>query len=198
MIKKNFNIAVLASTRGTDLQAIIDEIQSGNMPGIDLKLVLSNKKCPALERAQKHGIEAIHLNPKGKSRSEFDREMLKILREKEIDLVVLVGYMRLLSPGFVEAFPQRIINVHPSLIPKYSGKDFYDANVHQAVLDNGDQETGMTIHFVDEGLDTGDIILQKTCPVLPDDTAETLKARVQELEKKWYPEVIRRFARGEL
>lgn len=106
--------------------------------------------------------------------------------------------MRILTPYFVSKFKNRIINVHPALIPKYSGKDFYGKSVHKAVLRAGEKETGMTVHFVEEGVDTGKIILQKKCPVLPGDTPESLKERVQNLEKEWYPKVIQMFVDGKL
>ncbi|MDA1060522.1 MAG: phosphoribosylglycinamide formyltransferase [bacterium] len=190
-----FKIAVLASTKGTDLQAIIDEIQAGKMPGIELSMVISNKEhCFALERAQEQGFKTIFIDPKDKSREEYDYEIAEILEEEDIDLVVLVGYMRILSPEFVKKF--KIINVHPSLIPKFSGKDFFGQSVHQAVLASGETETGMTIHYVEEGVDTGEIILQKTCPIEESDTPETLKEKVQALEKKYYPEVIKQIAKG--
>lgn len=190
-----FKIAVLASTRGTDLQAIIDESKAGTMPGIELNVVISNKKdAYALERAQLNGFEAIYLPPKDKTREQYDQELVEELKSRRIDLVVLIGYMRLLTPAFVREFKDKIINVHPSLMPKYCGKQFYNHSVHEAVLQAGEKETGMTIHYVDEGVDTGEIILQKTCPVYEDDTVESLKERVQELEKKWYPEVIRQLA----
>lgn len=191
-------IAVLASTKGTDLQAIIDEIKAGRLKA-ELACVVSNvKNCYALERAHAQGFKTHFVDPKEKSRVEFDREMVKILEAEKIDLVVLVGYMRILTPYFIGKFRRRIINVHPALIPKYCGKDFFGNNVHEAVLKSGDKETGMTIHFVEEGVDTGPIILQKTCPVLPDDTAEILKERVQNLEKEWYPKVIQMFVEGKL
>lgn len=191
-----FRIAVLASTRGTDLQSIIDEIKAGQLKA-ELACVVSNvKNCYALERAHAHGIKTHFIDPKEKSRVEFDRELVKILESEKINLVVLVGYMRILTPYFVGKFHRRIINVHPALIPKYCGKEFFGNNVHEAVLKSGDKETGMTIHFVEEGVDTGPIILQKTCPVLPDDTPETLKERVQTLEKEWYPKVIQMFVDG--
>lgn len=191
-----FKIAVLASTRGTDLQAIIDEVKAGKMLGIDLSLVISNKKnCYALQRAKEQGFKTIFINPKNKTKEEFDQKLAEILQKYQIDLVVLVGYMRLLTPEFVRKFPKKIINVHPSLIPKYCGKKYYDKSVHEAVIANQEAETGMTIHYVDEGIDTGEIILQKTCPVLPQDTPETLKEKVQNLEKKSYPEVIRKLAK---
>ncbi len=190
-----FKIAVLASTNGTDLQAIIDEMKAGKMPGIELSVVISNKKnAYALERAATQGYEAIFVDPKDKTREQFDMEIAKILEEKQINLIVLVGYMRILSKQFVQKFPHKIINVHPALIPKFCGKNFFGSNVHQAVLEAKEKETGMTIHYVDEGCDTGEIILQKTCAVTPQDTPETLKEKVQALEKKYYPEVIRQLA----
>lgn len=192
-----FRIAVLASTKGTDLQAIIDEIQAGKMLGIELSVVISNKKnCYALRRAQEQGFEAVFVDPKEKSREEFDQEMIKVLEGHNVDLIVLVGYMRILTPKFIQKFKHRIINVHPSLIPKYCGKDFYDKGVHEAVLAAGEKQSGMTIHYVDEGVDTGEIILQKTVDIIPGETPESLKAKVQELEKKWYPEVIRELGKN--
>ena len=187
-----FKIAVLASTNGTDLQAIINEMKAGKMPGIELAKVVSNKRCYALTRAAEQGYQTQYIDPSGKSREEFDQELAKELQG--IDLICLVGYMRILTPEFIRQFPHKIINVHPALIPKYCGKEFYGASVHEAVLKNGEHESGMTIHYVDEGVDTGEIILQKRCPVLPKDNVESLKQRVQALEKKWYPEVIRRLS----
>jgi len=184
-----FKIAVIASTNGTDLQAIIDEIKAGKMPGIELSKVISNKKCYALERAKNQGYETKYIDPKGKSRKEFDMEMAAEL--EGVDLICLIGYMRILTVDFVRKFPRKIINVHPALVPKYCGKGFFGSNVHKAVVDNKDTETGMTIHYVDEGVDTGEIIIQKTCAVTSEDTADSLKNKVQALEKKWYPEVIR-------
>ncbi|MFA6918017.1 MAG: phosphoribosylglycinamide formyltransferase [Candidatus Gracilibacteria bacterium] len=190
-----FRIAVLASTKGTDLQAIIDEMKAGKMPGIELAVVVSNKAdAYALRRAKEQGYKTVFVDPKGRTREEFDLEILKILEKEKVDLIVLVGYMRILSPEFTQAFPKKIINVHPALIPKFCGKNFFGANVHEAVLKAKEKETGMTIHYVEEGVDTGEIILQKTCPVLPTDTPDTLKERVQALEKQWYPEVIRQLA----
>ncbi len=195
MIADMFKIAVLASTKGTDLQAIIDEIKAGKMPGIELSAVISNKEnCYAMQRAKEQGFKTFFVNPKNKTREEFDFEIGDILEREKIDLIVLVGYMRILTPAFVRKFPKRIINVHPALIPKFCGPKFFGSNVHEAVLTAGEKETGMTIHYVDEGVDTGEIILQKTCPVSPDDTPETLKTKVQALEKKWYPEVVRKIA----
>lgn len=188
-----FKIAVLASTRGTDLQAIIDEMKAGNMPNIKLALVAGNKEnAYALQRAKEQGCKTLFIDPKNKSREEYDAQLATHL--ENIDLIVLVGYMRILSQSFVKKFHKKIINIHPSLIPKYCGKEFFGSKVFEAAIESGDKETGMTIHYVDEGVDTGEIILQKTCPILPSDTPETLKERVQDLEKKYYPEVIRDLA----
>ncbi len=190
-----FRIAVLASTKGTDLQAIIDEMKAGKMPNIELAVVISDKQnCYALERAKAQGFKTLFINPKNKSREQFDSELAQALEDEQIDLIVLVGFMRILSSSFVQKFHHKIINVHPALLPKFGGPSFFGANVHEAVLRAGESETGMTIHYVEEDVDTGEIILQKTCPVLPNDTPDTLKTRVQELEKKWYPEVIRTIA----
>lgn len=191
-----FRIGVLASTKGTDLQAIIDEMKAGKMEGIELAVVVSNKKdAYALERAKSQGYKAIFLDPKDLTREEFDEKVADILEENKVDLVILVGYMRILSTEFVKRFKHKIINVHPALIPKFSGKNFFGANVHESVLAAGEKETGMTIHYVDEEVDSGEIIVQKKCEVLPTDTPETLKERVQALEKKWYPEIIRQLAK---
>ncbi len=191
-----FKVGVLASTKGTDLQAIIDEMKAGKMEGIELTVVIGNKKYSyALERAKSQGYKSIFIDPKNLTREEFDKKVGDILEENKVDLVVLVGYMRILSTEFVKRFKHRIINIHPALIPKFSGENFFGANVHEAVLNAGEEETGMTIHYVDENVDTGEIILQKKCEVLPTDTPQTLKERVQELEKKWYPEIIRRLAK---
>lgn len=194
-----FRIGVLASTKGTDLQAIIDEMKAGKMPGIELAVVASNKKNAfALERARAHGYPAVFVDPKGETPEEYDTDLADVLKEYGVDLVVLIGYMRILTPQFVRRFPRKIINVHPALMPKFSGEGFYGANVHEEVLKAGEKETGCTIHFVDEGVDTGEIIIQKKVAVEPTDTAETLKTKVQALEKQWYPEIIRRFAEGKI
>ncbi|OGJ42008.1 phosphoribosylglycinamide formyltransferase, partial [Candidatus Peregrinibacteria bacterium RIFCSPLOWO2_01_FULL_39_12] len=152
------------------------------------------KNCYALQRAKEQGYKTVFINPKNRTKEQFDQKMAEILGKAGVDLIVIVGYMRILTRKFVGTFKNKIINVHPALIPKYCGKDFFGKNVHEAVLAAKEHETGMTIHYVEEGVDTGKIILQKKCPVLPNDTVETLKERVQTLEKKWYPEVIRRLA----
>ena len=191
-----FKIIVLASTRGTDLQAIIDEIKAAKMPGIELSAVISNKKdCYALERAKEQGFETYFVSQKGKTREEFDKEMAGIIKEKQADLIVLVGYMRILSSWFVKEFKNKIINIHPAIdIKKYGGAGFFGGNVHEAVLKAGEKETGCTIHYVTEDVDTGPIIAQAKVKITPDDTVDTLKEKVQEEEKKLYPEVIRKLS----
>lgn len=191
------NICVLASTNGTDLQAIIDEKVAGKLENIEISFVLSNKTdCVAVEKAKNAQIPVVFIpeidkNGEKVPRENYDRAIDTVCRQYKIDLIVLVGWMRILSPWFVKQWPKKIINIHPSLLPKYPGMDL---DVHEAVLEAGEKETGMTIHFVDEGVDTGEIILQKTLKIEPSDTPESLKKKVQDLEKKWYPEVIRQLA----
>jgi phosphoribosylglycinamide formyltransferase-1 len=187
------NICILASTKGTVLQSIIDEMKAGKMPGIELKFVLVDREdCGAAEKARKEGIPLVYLRPtlEGKKleREVYDRHLAQICEQYAVDLIVLAGWMRILSPEFVRKYPKKIINIHPSLLPKYPGMDL---NVHKEVLEHGEKESGMTIHFVDEGVDTGEIILQKSVSVQEGETPESLKMKVQDLEKQWYPEVIR-------
>ena len=195
-----FKIAVLASTNGTDLQAIIDEMKEGKMEGIELSVVISNReKAYALERAREQGYEAVFVDPEGKTREEFDHEIAVILKEKDVDLICLIGYMRILSSWFVKEFEGRIINVHPAInMEKYAGPGAMNLNVHKAVIENGEKESGCTIHYVTEGVDEGPIIAQADVVVEPGETPESLKDKVQAQEKLLYPEVIRRFARGEV
>lgn len=194
-----YKIGVLASTKGTDLQAIIDEINDGKMPGIEIAIVLSNKEdAYVLERSRLQGVKAYFVDPKGKTREEYDQELAEILKEHNVDLICLIGFMRILSSSFVEQFPRRIINVHPALMPKFCGPGFFGSNVHMEVLKAGEKETGCTIHFIDEGVDEGEIIVQEKVTVDESDTAETLNEKVQSLEKRLYPEIIRDFASGKI
>ncbi|MBU0731453.1 phosphoribosylglycinamide formyltransferase [Patescibacteria group bacterium] len=187
---KPINIAVLGSTRGTDLQAIIDA-------KIPVKIIISNKKDAfILERAEKAGIPALFISQKDKSREEFDEEVMKVLEENNIDLVLLIGYMRFLSKPFVDKYENKIMNVHPSLLPKFAGG--MDANVHQEVLDAGEKETGATIHFVDEGADTGPIVLQEKVAIADGETVDSLKEKVQKLEGEMFIKAIDLFADGKI
>lgn len=181
-------LAVLGSTRGTDMQAIIDAIGAG-MLNARIEVVISNKSdAYILERAKRHNIPASCLDPKGLDREEYDTRLSTMLEQYCPDLILLIGYMKILSSGFVQQWKGKIWNVHPSLLPKFAGG--MDLNVHQAVLDAGETETGCTIHEVDEGVDSGKIILQKSCAVEPTDTADTLKAKVQKLEGEAFVEAL--------
>jgi len=191
------NIAVLGSTRGTDLQAVIDAIESGKLTDVKISAVISNKQdAYILERAKKHNLKAIFIDQKGKTREEFDKEVMKILDRENIGLVLLIGYMRFISKEFVDRWRNKIMNVHPSLLPKFAGG--MDKNVHKSVLDAGEKETGMTIHFVDEGADTGPVILQKKCSIGPDETVDSLKEKVQQLEGDGFIEAIKLFRDNKL
>lgn len=173
-------LAILGSTRGTNLSAIADAISRRKL-NAEIDIVISNKPDSGiLERAREHRLRAQFIDSSGLSREDFDARVSSVLRENKIDLVVLVGYMRILSAPFVREWQNKIINVHPSLLPAFGGK--MDLDVHQAVLDAGVAETGCTVHVVTEDVDAGPILLQKTCAVLPGDSAEALKARVQQLE----------------
>lgn len=187
-----FKLGVLASGNGTDLSAIYQEMDEGKMPGIEVAIVISNREdAPVLEKARARNIKAVFVDPKGKSKEEYDEELVRLMKEAGVDLVCLIGYMKILTPTFVRAFPRHIINVHPSLLPKYGGNGWYGMKVHEAVLANGEKESGMTIHYVDIGVDSGAMILQEKVAIEPGETPETLRAKVLELEKKAYPEAVR-------
>ena len=181
-------LGVLGSTNGTDLQAILDSVASGELNG-EVSVVLSNQKnAYILERAKNHNVPTVFLSHKEKSRKEFDDEMTAILKEHAVDLVLLIGFMRILSEKFCQEWKDRLLNVHPSLLPKYAGG--MDTNVHEGVLKNGDSETGCTIHFVTDEVDAGPILIQKKCNVEPDETVNTLKTKVQKLEGVAFIEAI--------
>lgn len=188
-------IAVLASGNGSNLQAILDAIDSGEIHGGAVTLVVSDKKnAYALERARIKGIQTKHQSAQRYlSREEYDRDLVTYLEEQEIDLVVLAGFMRILSPYFVLAFNHRILNIHPSLLPAFPG-----GHGVKDALDYGVKVSGCTVHFVDEGMDTGPIILQEAVPVQEEDTAESLHLRIHALEYKLYPRAIDLWVRGKL
>lgn len=179
-------IGVLVSGGGTNLQAVMDAMDAGLITGAEIAVVISNNAgAYALERAKSKGIEALVVSPKDyNSREEFHEALLSALRERNLDLLVLAGYLVAIPPSIVQAFPMKIINIHPSLIPSFCGKGYYGLKVHEGVLKRGVKVTGATVHFVDEGTDTGPIILQKAVEVLPDDTPKTLQRRVME-EAEW-------------
>lgn len=184
------NIGVLISGGGTNLQAIIDETKAGGINGT-VKVVISNKEdAYGLKRARLNNIEAVY---------ETDEEkIIKILKENNVDLIVLAGYLKIITPKFVDEFRNKIINIHPSLIPSFCGKGYYGEKVHQGVIDYGAKVTGATVHFVDEGADTGAIIMQETVEVKQDDTAELLAKRVLEVEHKILKRSIKLFCENKL
>ncbi|MFC1599401.1 phosphoribosylglycinamide formyltransferase [Patescibacteria group bacterium] len=194
-----YKIAVLASTNGTDLQAIIDEMKEGKMEGVELVLVASNKEdCGAIKKAKDNGIDTF-TKTQHDSLDKFEIALAQILKQKGVDLICLIGYMRILSSRFVQEFEGQIINVHPALnMKKYAGPGAMNLNVHKAVIENHETESGCTIHYVTEGVDEGPVIAQADVIVSPDETPESLKEKVQAQEKLLYPEVIRRFAIGEV
>ncbi|NLW40162.1 MAG: phosphoribosylglycinamide formyltransferase [Tissierellia bacterium] len=193
------NIGVLISGSGTNLQSIIDEIEEGKISG-RIRVVISNRKdAYGLIRAKKAGIEALYIDKKKfDSEEEFNRKIIEELSKREVELVVLAGYLSILSEEFIEKYKGRIINIHPSLIPSFCGKGCYGDRVHRMVLDRGVKLTGATVHFVDEGTDTGPIILQRAVEVKEDDTVESLKERVLKVEHQLLPEAIRLFCEGRL
>lgn len=188
-------IAVLASTRATDMQAIIDEIKAGRLNAEIVCLISNKKDAYALERARNNGIEAIFLDPKGKSKEEYDEELAKELEKRKVDLILLIGYNRYITKPLLEKFRYRIMNIHPSLLPAFPG---WDKDVHRAVLDYGCKITGCTLHFVDENLDAGPIIIQKAVEVKEDDTVDTLKERVQKAEQEALIEGIKLFMENKI
>jgi len=190
------NIGVLASTRGTDLQAVIDEIESGRLDAKIVCVISDKEDAYALERAKKHGIEAIYFDKKNKTREQFDEEVIKELEKRNVDLVLLIGYMRYLSKNFVEKYRNRIMNIHPSLLPAFAGG--MDKSVHRAILEHGCKVTGCTLHFVDEGADTGPIILQKAVDIDENETVDSLKEKVQKAEQEIILKGIRLFQEGRL
>ncbi|WP_440954811.1 phosphoribosylglycinamide formyltransferase [Methanosarcina sp. Mfa9] len=187
-------IAVLVSGRGSNLQAIIDSIERGYIKDAAVNLVISNKAdAYALERARKHGINAVFLDPGRFDRSGYDREILKLLNNYDVDLLLLAGYFRILGSEIIEAYRDRILNIHPSLLPAFKG-----LHAQRQAFEYGVKVAGCTVHYVDEGLDSGPIILQSCVQVLPDDTEETLTGRILEQEHIIYPEAVRLFAEGKL
>ena len=182
-------LGVLGSTNGTDLQAILDAVSAGELDA-DVAVVISNRTgAYILERAEINNVSTFFISHKGKKREEFDGEITAVLKEHSVDLVLLIGFMRILSPEFCRAWQDKILNVHPSLLPKYAGG--MDINVHEEVLKNKDTETGCTIHFVNEEVDAGPILIQKKCNVDPDDTVDSLKTKVQTLEGEAFIEAIK-------
>lgn len=179
-------LGILISGRGSNMLALADAIRERRISGAELSLVVSDKRDAAgLALARERGLKALVIERGGRARQEHDREMVEALREHQVDIVCLAGYMRLLSGYFIDAYRNRILNIHPSLLPSFPG-----LNPHKKVLESGVKWTGCTVHFVDETLDGGPIIAQRTVPVLPGDTEESLAARILEQEHQLYAEAV--------
>ena len=185
----SLRLGVLGSTRGTALKGVLDAIAAGTLD-VDLRIIISDKPtAPILDRAKLYKVPSLFIDPTGLSRQQYDARVSDELRNADVELVLLIGYMRILSPYFVEQWSDRLLNVHPSLLPAFAG--LMNRKVHEAVLSAGATETGCTIHIVTEEVDGGPIVLQKRCPVLPGDTVDSLKDRVQALEQIAFIDVLR-------
>ncbi|MDD3874613.1 MAG: phosphoribosylglycinamide formyltransferase [Methanosarcina sp.] len=187
-------IAVLVSGNGSNLQAIIDSIEKGHIKNAAINVVISNKaNAYTLERAKNHGISTVFLDPGEYDKDGYDRAILNVLNQYNTDLLLLAGYFRLLGNEIIELYRNRIMNIHPSLLPAFKG-----LHAQKQAFEYGVKVAGCTVHFVDEGLDSGPIILQRCVPVLPGDTEENLTARILEQEHIIYPEAVRLFTEGKL
>lgn len=195
------NVAVLVSGGGTNLQAILDSIDNGTIRNARVEAVISNNRnAYALERARNHGIEAVCVSPRDyESREQFNEALLEKVNEYQLDLIVLAGFLVAIPAAMIQRYRNRIINIHPSLIPSFCGVGYYGLKVHEAALKRGVKVTGATVHFVDEGTDTGPILLQKPVEVKEGDTPEILQRRVME-EAEWIllPKAIDMIANGEI
>lgn len=183
-------IGILISGRGSNMVALVDAVQMGEIPDSEVAVVISDTpKAPGIEKAKARDVETVVIERRGRSREEHDAEIIAELRRRDVELVCLAGYMRLLSKDFIHAFPDKIINIHPSLLPAFPG-----LNVQQQAIDARVKTSGCTVHFVNEDLDAGPIILQREVPVLDDDTAETLAARILEQEHGAYVDAVKEIA----
>jgi phosphoribosylglycinamide formyltransferase-1 len=186
-------IGVLVSGRGSNLQALIDAAAAGTLGGRMVVVASNVEGALALDRARKAGIPAVFRDHRGRKREDFDRELVGVLQNHGVDVVCLAGYLRLLSPGFIRAFPGRILNVHPSLLPAFPGLE-----AQRQAWEHGVKVSGATVHLVDESLDSGPIVLQEAVPVLDSDTPETLARRILEAEHRIYPRAVRLLVEGRL
>jgi phosphoribosylglycinamide formyltransferase-1 len=183
---KTFRLAILISGRGSNMAALIDAAQSGKIPRAEIAVVISDQSSAAgLKAANERGIETVVIERQGRSREAHDNEIVAALRERKVDLICLAGYMRILSHGFIDAYRGRILNIHPSLLPSFSG-----LNAQRQALEHGVKVAGCTVHFVDETLDGGSIVAQRAVPVREDDSVETLSTRILAQEHELYPEAV--------
>ena len=187
-------VGVLASGRGSNFEALVEAIESGGVPAVMAVLVSDRATAPALEIARAHRIEALLVDPKQyPNREAHEKAIMAALDERGVGLVCQAGYMRILGPAYIEHFRGRALNIHPSLLPAFPG-----LHAQRQALEHGAKVTGATVHFADEGVDTGPIVLQSAVPVLPGDTEETLSRRILEVEHRIFPEAVRLFAEGRL
>jgi phosphoribosylglycinamide formyltransferase 1 len=196
--KDALRVAVLASGRGSNLQAVIDAIEAGTVQAKIVAVISNKKDAPALERAHRQGLSSFFVDPKPyagtpDSREAYDRELLDVLRRHDVKLVLLAGYMKIVTRVLVETFTNRMMNIHPSLLPSFPGLD-----VQKKAIEWGCKLAGCTVHFVTEGVDEGPIILQAAVPILDDDTSDTLAARILKQEHKIYPRAVQLFAEDRL
>ncbi|HEX8888120.1 MAG TPA: phosphoribosylglycinamide formyltransferase [Pyrinomonadaceae bacterium] len=188
-----FRLGILISGRGSNMLALADAVVEGRIPNAEIAVVISDHEdAPGLERAMERGIEAVAIERRGRTREEHEREIIAQLKSRAVDLVCLAGYMRLLSPCFIEAFRNRILNIHPSLLPAFPGLE-----AQRQAIEHGVKFSGCTVHFVDEMLDGGPIIVQRVVPVLDTDTPDALSARILVEEHKAYAEAVALVASGE-
>jgi len=192
---KRLKIGVLASGGGSNLQSIIDRSHEGSLSADIIVVISNNSAAKALDRARSHGIEAIHVSSVTEGSDEgVDKRIAEEMRSRDVDIVVLAGYMKKIGPELLKAYDARIINIHPALLPKFGGKNMYGIRVHEAVITAGEKESGPTVHIVDGRYDHGRILGQEKVPVLPDDTPDTLQKRVLEKEHKILPDTIQQIA----
>jgi phosphoribosylglycinamide formyltransferase-1 len=193
MSKPVHRLGILLSGRGSNFIAIADSVAAGRIPGAEIAVVISNKAdAPGLAAARERGLHALAIEAQGRKRADHDAAIMQVLQQSGVELICLAGYMRLLSASFIQAFPQRILNIHPSLLPAFAGLD-----AQQQAFDYGVKVTGCTVHFVDEQLDHGTIVLQRTVPVLETDDAAALSARILQEEHIAYTEAVVRVLSGE-
>lgn len=197
---EGLHIAVFASGRGSNFQALLKAIEEKRIPNAEIVLVMSNNSdAGALEVAREHNIPTLHLSQKQfATEEEFNRALLQMLENHDVNLVALAGYMKRLHASVIQRYRNRIINIHPALLPGFSGKGMFGVHVHEAVIASGVKVTGVTVHIVDEEYDHGPIVLQRAVPVEDHDSPETLAARVLKVEHQLYPEAVRLFAEGKV
>ncbi len=188
------NIGVLVSGSGSNFQSIIDQTENGNLDAVIKVVICNNPDAYALERAKKHNIPSVIIDHKDfKDRSELDEKMIDILKSYSVELVIMAGFMRVLTPLFIKAFPMRIMNIHPAILPSFQG-----THAQERAFNYGVKFSGCSVHFADEGVDTGPVIIQSVVPVYDDDTADTLQERILKEEHRIFPQAIQFYAEGKL